>query len=462
MISVPKQFTPVLAVDDDPGLLLSVKASLLSAGMPEPATASDSRQVMDLIRKYSFQLVLLDMIMPHLDGIQLLEKIKKEFPHIECIIITAVDDVSTAVRAMNFGAYDYLIKPLQGEKLLIGVKNALEKFELRQNLNLFQRSQTFDTLKYPDVFKEIVAEDDAMALVFHQAETYGFNDYNLMITGETGVGKEVLAKAVHRLSARSSGPFVAISMPSLSQTIFEDEIFGHEKGAYTGANSSKKGFFEAADSGTLFLDEVAEMALEMQTKLLRVVQEKELYRLGSTTARSVDVRIIVATNRAIHEEVKKGNFRMDLLYRLNVCHIHIPPLRQRKKDILPLALYFLKKHAQKTGKKIHAISPEASQVLLQYSFPGNVREMDNIMASALLVETGDTLSVSSIRSLVRSSPLTEGSDEALLTMAAIEKNHINRVLEYTGNNRTQAAAILGISLRTLQRKIKEYESAGDA
>ncbi len=393
MISVPKQFTPILAVDDDTGLLLSVKASLLSAGMPEPATVSDSRQVMDLIRKHSFQLVLLDLVMPHLDGIALLEKIKEEFPHIECIIITAVDDVATAVRAMNFGAYDYLIKPLQGEKLLIGVKNALEKFELRQNLNLYQRSQTFDTLKYPDVFKEIVAEDDAMALVFHQAESYGFNDYNLMITGETGVGKEVLARAVHCLSVRSSGPFVAISMPSLSQTIFEDEVFGHEKGAYTGAASSKKGFFEEADSGTLFLDEVAEMALEMQTKLLRVVQEKELYRLGSTTARSVDVRIIAATNRDIHEEVKAGNFRMDLLYRLNVCHIHIPPLRQRKKDILPLALYFLKKHAQKTGKKIHAISPEASQALLQYSFPGNVREMDNIMASALLVETGDTLSL---------------------------------------------------------------------
>jgi len=273
------------------------------------------------------------------------------------------------------------------------------------------------------------------------------------------VGKEVLARAVHCLSVRSSGPFVAISMPSLSQTIFEDEVFGHEKGAYTGAASSKKGFFEEADSGTLFLDEVAEMALEMQTKLLRVVQEKELYRLGSTTARSVDVRIIAATNRDIHEEVKAGNFRMDLLYRLNVCHIHIPPLRQRKKDILPLALYFLKKHAQKTGKKIHAISPEASQALLQYSFPGNVREMDNIMASALLVETGDTLSVSSIRSLVGASPLNEGSDEALLSMAALEKNHINRVLEYTSQNRTHAAAILGISLRTLQRKIKEYESA---
>ncbi len=460
MISVPKQFTPILAVDDDEGLLLSVKASLLSAGMPEPAIASDSRQVMDLIRENSFQLVLLDLVMPHLDGIALLEKIKKEFPHIECIIITAVDDVATAVRAMNFGAYDYLVKPLQLEKLLIGIKNALEKFELRQNLNLFKRSQTFDTLKHAEAFKEIVARDEAMALVFHQAETYGYNDYNLMITGETGVGKEVLANAVHRLSIRSAGPFVAISMPSLSRTIFEDEVFGHEKGAYTGANFSKKGFFEEADNGTLFLDEIAEMAPEMQTKLLRVVQEKELYRLGSTKARSIDVRIISATNRDIQEEVKNGNFRMDLLYRLNVCHIHIPPLRQRKKDILPLALHFLKSHAQKTGKKINSLSPEASQSLLKYSFPGNVRELENIIASSLLVETGDTLSLSSIRSLTISSHSDESGDEALASMAALEKKHINRMLEYTGQNRTQAAAILGISLRTLQRKIKEYEDSG--
>ena len=460
MISTPKQFTPILAVDDDTGLLLSVKASLLSSGMPEPAIASDSRQVMDLIRENSFQLVLLDLNMPHIDGIELLEKIKKEFPHIECIIITAVDDVATAVRAMNFGAYDYLVKPLQLEKLLICIKNALEKFELQQNLDLFKRSPSFDTLKHAEAFKEIVAQDEAMALVFHQAETYGYNDYNLMITGETGVGKEVLANAVHRLSFRSSGSFVALSMPSLSPTIFEDEIFGHEKGAYTGANFSKKGFFEEADNGTLFLDEVAEMAPEMQTKLLRVVQEKELYRLGSTRARSVDVRIISATNRDIHEEVKKGNFRMDLLYRLNVCHIHIPPLRQRKKDILPLAFYFLKAHAQKTGKKINSLAPEVSQSLLQYSFPGNVRELENMIASSLLVETGDTLSLSSIRPLLGSSPMNESCDDALLPMATLEKNHINRVLEYTGQNRTQAAAILGISLRTLQRKIKKYESAG--
>ena len=340
MISVPKTYTPILAVDDDTGLLLSVKASLLSAGMPEPAVVSDSRQVMDLIRKNRFQLVLIDLIMPHIDGISLLEQIKEEAPDTECIIITAVDDVSTAVQAMKFGAYDYLIKPLHAEKLLISVKNALEKYDLRQNLNLYERSQTFDSLKHPEVFAGIVAQDETMARVFHQAEAYGYNDYNLLITGETGVGKEVLAASIHRLSRRSGGPFIAVSMPSLSRTLFEDEVFGHAKGAFTGAVSEKKGFFEEAQGGTLFLDEIGEMAEDMQAKLLRVIQEKELYRLGSTLARPLDVRIVSATNRDIQEEVNIGNFRKDLMYRLRVCHINIPPLRERKKDIIPLAMHF--------------------------------------------------------------------------------------------------------------------------
>jgi len=461
MISVPETYTPVLAVDDDTGLLLSVKASLMSAGMPEPATVSDSRQALDLVRKNRFQLVLIDLVMPHIDGIALLEQIKKEFPDTECIIITAVDDTSTAVQAMKFGAYDYLIKPLQAEKLLISVKNALEKYDLRQNLNLYERSQTFESLKHPDAFADIVARDDAMARVFHQAEAYGYNDYNLLITGETGVGKEVIAAAIHRLSRRSAGPFIGISMPSLSKTLFEDEVFGHSKGAFTGAASEKKGFFEEAEGGTLFLDEIGDMAEDMQAKLLRVIQEKELYRLGSTQARPVDVRIVSATNRDIAEEVAKGNFRQDLMYRLKICHIHLPPLRERKKDILPLAMHFLAIHGQKTGKQVSSISSEASQLLLSYSFPGNVRELENIIAVGLLSESGDVLSSSAISDqITKDQPVVNGQ-EGLISMAALEKIHISRVLEFTGNNRTHAAAILGISLRTLQRKLKEYDKRGN-
>jgi DNA-binding NtrC family response regulator len=453
MISVPKTYTPILGVDDDEGLLLSIKASLLSAGLPEPAVVSDSRQVMELIRTRSFHVVLLDLIMPHINGIELLEKIKNEMPDIECIITTAVDEAETAVQAMKFGAYDYLVKPLQTEKLLIAVKNALEKYELRQNLNLYERSPSFDELKHPAIFNEIVARDEAMALVFHQAEAYGYNDYHLMITGETGVGKEMLARAIHRLSRRSAGPFIPISMPSISDALFEDEMFGHTKGAYTGANAEKKGFFEEAHGGTLFLDEIAEMAPELQAKILRVIQEKEFYRLGSTQAQPVDVRIISATNKDIHEQVKEGFFRKDLLYRLNVCHIHIPPLRKRKKDVLPLAKFFLDRHCQKTGRTITGIAPEAAQRLVNYSFPGNVRELENIIASAVMTEAADTLTSGSLGDIMDSSKSELPGELPLISMAELEKRHIDQVLKYTGNNRKQAASILGISVRTLQRKI---------
>ncbi len=298
-----------------------------------------------------------------------------------------------------------------------------------------------------------------MALVLHQAEAYGYNDYNLLISGETGVGKEVLANAIHRLSIRSKGPFIAVSMPSFSKALFEDEIFGHARGAYTGAHAEKKGFFEEAQGGTLFLDEIGEMPEDMQAKLLRVIQEKELYRLGSTQARAVDVRIISATNRDIHEEVSKGTFRKDLMYRLNVCHINIPPLYKRKKDIIPLAMHFLNIHCQKTGKQITKIDPEASNLLLSYSFPGNVRELDNIIAASLLAETGNTLSAKTISPLIQLThpDRPESIDnDALVPLSELEKKHIGKALAFTGNNRTHAASILGISLRTLQRKLKDY------
>jgi transcriptional regulator with PAS, ATPase and Fis domain len=271
------------------------------------------------------------------------------------------------------------------------------------------------------------------------------------------VGKEVLAAAIHRLSKRAAGPFIAVSMPSLSRTLFEDEVFGHAKGAFTGAASEKKGFFEEADGGTLFLDEIGEMSEDMQAKLLRVIQEKELYRLGSTRARPVDVRIVSATNRDIQEEVNAGNFRKDLMYRLRVCHIHIPPLRERKKDIIPLAQHFLKIHARKTGRPVKAISPEAQRLLLRYSFPGNVREMDNIIAAGLLAEPGEMLSARAVGQLMDAVPAALPDHDGLISLAALEKIHILRVLEFTENNRTRAADILDVSVRTLQRKLKEYE-----
>lgn len=456
MESLPDIKTPILVVDDDAGLLLSIKAVLVSAGMPEPALASDSRGVMELVRKHNFHLVLLDLVMPHLSGMDVLKEMKQEFPSVECVIITAVDEVSSAVEAMRYGAYDYLVKPLQSEKLIIIINNALERYNLRQGLSLFESRQSFSDLENPKAFKEMVAEDEAMARVFHLAETAAATDYNLIITGETGTGKEMLARIVHRLSHRSSGPFVAVNMGAISKTLFEDEFFGHIKGAYTNARSERKGFFEAAQQGSLFLDEITDLAPEMEGKILRVIEERELYRLGSTQIRNVDVRIIAATNRDIRKEVREGRFREDLFHRLNMFQINIPPLREREKDTLLLAHHFLKRHAEKNQKGIHSLAPDLAEALLTYPFPGNVRELENIIASSVLLEEGKTLTLSSARDLLSfSGPARRRSDQ-LLTLDELEKQHILRVLHLTGGNRTRAARILGIGLRTLQRKIKAF------
>jgi len=448
--------SPILAVDDDEGLLLSIKASLASAGMPEPTLISDSRQVMNAIKDNNFHLVLMDLIMPEPGGMKLLQQIKEAFPFIECIIITAVDDVSSAVEAMMLGAYDYLVKPINSERLVIAVTRGLERYNLKNKLALFERRQRFTDLQNPSAFKEIIAEDPSMALVFHQVEVVAPTNYNLVITGESGTGKEMIARVIHGLSARSQGPFIAINMASFSKTLFENDFFGHARGAYTGADTEKKGFFEAARGGTLFLDEIAELDPSLQGKMLRVIQEREFYRLGSTQARDIDVRIISATNRDIKEEIDKERFRKDLFYRLNMFHIAIPPLREREKDIIPLALHYLKIHAQSNKKNIHSIDPEFAQCLLEHTFPGNVRELESIIAKAVLMEHSPSLTSSAVRDQMPISNPPQGMQGDLVTLAEVEKAHILRTLEATGNNRTQAARILGIGLRTLQRKLQEW------
>jgi len=456
MESIPDSETPILVVDDDVGLLLSIKAILVSSGMPEPALVSDSRRVMELVRDHHFRLVLLDLIMPHIGGMEILQQIKEEFPDIECVIVTALDEVSTAVQAMKFGAYDYLVKPLNSEKVIIVINRTLERYSLRHGLALYERKQSFSDLKNPMAFKDMVAEDEAMALVFHQAEVIGPTDYSIVISGESGTGKEVLARIIHDLSNRSDGPFLAVNMASFSRTLFEDELFGHTKGAYTGALTERRGFFETAQGGTLFLDEITELELSLQGKLLRVIEERELYRLGSTKVKSVDVRIVAATNREINEEIRKGLFRADLFHRLNMCHIKIPPLRERKGDILPLARHFLKIHATKNQKEIGSLAADLADRLLEYPFPGNVRELENMIAAAVLSEKEKVLTLSSAHDLVSFSGPPQGHNDELLTLTQLEKRHIHQVMEATGGNRTRAAKILGIGLRTLQRKLKAF------
>jgi DNA-binding NtrC family response regulator len=454
MDSIPDR-SPILVIDDDLGFLMSVKSTLVSAGLPEPALVSEPGRVMELAESHPFQVSLVDLIMPLTGGMEILRQLKERFPKMECLVVTAVDEVSSAVEAMRYGAYDYLVKPLHAEKLLITVNNALERYHLRQGISILIERQGFAELKNPGAFKDMVAEDEGMAAVFHLAEAAAGTDYNLLITGETGTGKEMLARILHNLSHRSSATFVPINMSALSKTLFEDELFGHARGAFTGAIGERKGFFEAAQGGTIFLDEIGDLDLMMQGKLLRLIEERELYRLGSAVLRNIDVRVMAATNRDIRKETKEGRFREDLFYRLGTFHIHIPPLRQRRGDILPLAKHFLNVHAKKNRKEIHSISPDLCDTLMAYPFRGNVRELENAIASAVLLEKGDVLTLSSVPGLMADSVSASKPIESLVSLDEVEKRHIQRVLEATGGNRTRAAKILGIGVRTLQRKLKE-------
>jgi DNA-binding NtrC family response regulator len=456
MESIPHKHSPILVVDDDEGLLLSIKATLVSSGLPEPALASDSRRVMDLVREYDFQLILLDLMMPHLSGMEALRKIKEQSPDVECVIVSAIDDVTSAVNAMSLGASDYLVKPLNSEKLVALVNRTLEKYSVQHELERLGSKKVFSNLKNPEAFADIVAEDEAMALIFHQVEAVAGTDYSVVISGESGTGKEMLARVIHKLSNRSNAPFYAVNMASFSKTIFEDEFFGHAKGAYTDAGSDKMGFFEAAHGGTLFLDEITELDPSLQGKLLRVIEDRELYRLGSTEVRNVDVRIIAATNRDINEEIVRGAFRADLYYRINMYNIKVPPLRERQKDILPIARHFLQIHTEINNKKIRSLSPELEQRLIQYSYPGNVRELENIIAAAVLQEKGKKIGLASTLNLLPYEGPERRKHVELLTLDELEKRHIAKVLEISGGNRLKAAKILGVNASTVYRKIEKY------
>jgi len=395
--------------------------------------------------------------MPHIHGMDVLRMIKEEFPAIECIIISAVDEVSSATRAMKIGAYDYIVKPIKGDRLIILINRALEKFSMRQELTLFEEKQTFSNLGNPDAFRSMIAGDEVMALVFRQAEIVAPTDYSVMIVGESGTGKEMLANIIHDISKRSKRPFLAVNMASFSNTLFEDEFFGHNKGAYTDAVNEREGFFEKANGGTLFLDEITELEPPLQGKLLRVIEEKEFYRLGSTEAKNIDVRIVAATNRNINDEIKQGNFRADLFYRLSTYTINIPPLRNRRDDILPLARHFLKEHCDHNKKQISSLSSEFSEYLQSYDFPGNVRELNNIIASAVLQEEGAFLTLKPAVGVTgMPEPVERAPQKEFQTLAEMEKAHIIRVLKATGGNRTNAARILGVNPTTVYRKIEKY------
>lgn len=458
MTTPAAQNSPIVIIDDDTRLLAMMETTLLSAGLPCPVLISDSAKAMEIIRQNHFSLALIDLVMPGVNGMTLLQQIKEAFPDMECIIVTAVNDITSAVEAMRYGAYDYLVKPVETERLLIMINRALEKYNLRREVCLLTEQPCFSALKNSEAFSRMIARDMSMAKIFKQTEAAAVTDYNVLITGESGTGKELLARILHSLSRRSAGPFVPVNMAAFPKALFEDSFFGHQKGAFTGAEGTSRGLLDSADNGTLFLDEITEMEPDAQAKLLRVIQEGEYYRLGCAEVKAVNVRFLAASNRDFPAEIQQGRFRQDLYFRLNMFHIHIPPLRERRDDIVPLANHFLKIHAEKTEKKVDALADEFIDLLHRHPLPGNVRQLESIIARAVLAEESQTLTVSASEELLlfKKELGVDPSPQGPLTLAEAEKKHIQAVLALKQGNRTHAARALGISLRTLHRKLNAF------
>lgn len=444
----------VLIIDDDQAILNFLKILLLQTGKFEVNLLADSTKAMDILKNKTFDLLLLDMDMPKVSGLDILNFINKQNIALTTIVLTGVEDVDLAISAMKLGTYDYLLKPVE-EKRLISTMDKVLNLDLpdkKTNSGTFQNK-----LKYPEAFSQIITENEKMLKTFQQVEMIAPSDTGVLIWGESGTGKELMAKAIHQISKRKDKKFVAVNAGLFANELFSSQFFGYTKGAFTGADSDRHGFIEEAHQGTLFLDEIGELSLPIQVKLLRFLQEGEFYRLGSTEYRTADVRIIAATNKNLFEEINKGTFRKDLFFRLNINSIFLPPLRDRKSDVINLAYYFLDKFSKQHGKNIHKISKPVINLLNYYTFPGNVRELMNIINSAVIVENKLEIRKDSLPVYFLEATQSAISNHSLpLSIMEMEKNHIRKVLDYTQWNRSKAAKILKISRVSLISKIKKY------
>ena len=449
----------ILAIDDDQAVLNYLKIMLLQTGAYEVSTLVNSSRAFQELKNNNYDLLLLDMDMPEISGLDILKHIKEKHINIETIVLTGVEDVELAVSAMKLGAFDYLTKPVDNDQLLNIIATILENRKNRAETS-DEKIVTIDHLKYKEAFKDIITQNEDMIKMFQMVEKIAQSDNSILIWGESGSGKELIAKAIHRISKRRDENFVAVNAGTFANELFSSEFFGHNKGAFTGAVAAKKGFLEEADHGTLFLDEIGELALPIQVKLLRVLQEGEFFRLGSTKNQKVDVRIIAATNKDLLAEMKKGNFRKDLFYRLNMSSVYLFPLRERKGDIPLLCQHFLKKFNEQNQKNIQKISEPAMRLMNQYDYPGNIRELMNVINSAVIIETGAELNKKSLpHYFLENSGFNEDADTGLplKTLSEIEKEQIKKVMLHTRGNKSQAAKILGISRVNLIAKTKKYQ-----
>jgi two-component system response regulator HydG len=444
----------ILVADDETSHRQMIEAVLAAEGY-EVTQAEDGQAAISAVEDRFYDLVIMDVRMPNVDGIQALQKIKQISPDIPVIIMTAYASVGSAVDALKSSAYDYLIKPLDIDELKILVDKALRHHQLEQeNLYLKERlSDRFD-------FANIIGRSPSMARLFETVALVAPSEATALIVGESGTGKELIANAIHQNSPRKDRPLIIVNCAALPETLLESELFGHEKGAFTGAITRKQGRFQLAHNSSIFLDEIAEMAPATQAKILRVLQEREFEPVGSTQTIKVDTRVIAATNKNLEGEIQAGRFREDLYYRLNVVTVDVPPLRQRREDIPLLADFFLKQYAQKNRRLIKGFTPRATDLLMRYEWPGNVRELENIIERAVIMSRGEMITPLEFPNDLQN--LDEALKESRIdltpgrSLKEVEKVLILRTLEETGGNRTHAARILGISRRTLQLKLKEY------
>jgi DNA-binding NtrC family response regulator len=440
----------VLVVEDDEMIRSLFEDTLVGLGY-QVTTASTGARALDLIHGQLFDTVLCDIRMPEMDGLEILRQIKRHDPSVEVIMVTGYPAVQTAVEALKLGAYDYLAKPVRLEELQHVMARLTERRLLRREVSSL-RSRLGEQLP----LKELIGASPEMERVKDVVAKMATTDSPVLIDGESGTGKDLVAAAIHRLSIRSKGPFLPVNCGAVPPDLLESEFFGHVRGAFSGAVADHLGLFRSASGGTLFLDEVAELPPPLQVKLLRVLEEKEIRPVGSARSYPVDVRIVAATNRPLEQAIKDGTLRQDLFYRLNVVRIVMPPLRERKSDLPALVTYFLRQLNQRFDREVRGLTPEATAALTAYHFPGNVRELENLLERAFALGVrGQLITLADLPALPAVAP-SAPTDGELPTLAQAEQELILRALRLHGNDKDRAAKALGISRRTLYRRLKSY------
>ena len=444
----------ILVVDDEPGLRQTV-SRILGAEGHTVGTASEGDEALTRLATEDVDLVLCDLRMPKMDGLEFIERYTSGGGHALVIAMSAYGDSDTAIAAMQKGAYDYVQKPFRAEEVVLAVRKAAEREKLRAKVE--ELEDQLSTIRGAD---EIIGHSASIKAALDMARKVARHPSTVLITGESGTGKELVARLVHRSSPRAEKAFVAVNCGAIPEALLESELFGHVKGSFTSADRDKMGLFEEASGGTLFLDEIGELPSALQVKLLRALQEGEVRRVGATTSQRIDARVVAATNRDLGVDVASGRFRGDLYYRVNVVTIRLPPLRERAQDVPELALHFLRLYNARLGLRVESISPPAMRTLMDYSWPGNVRELENVIERALVLSAGSTIEREHLSDII--TPVTTAVPDVddfsvKRQTEALERALIKRALERTNGNRTRAAQLLDLSHRALLYKIRDYE-----